>query len=155
MKQKIESFVLPKASRNVFPLTNKLVSSANNFTVALRTQFSMSLTYSKKSRGPSIEPCGTPYTSHYVNRIYYLQLRQTAVYCLGNCENILRRFHETDKIGKLIRQAIKQQKWEWEELPTQPRLGQVTYWRQKREVNPDEYFISESETSINKYVLVV
>ena len=40
----------------------------------------------------------------------------------------------------------------WQKLPTEPRMGQVTYWHQKPEVRPDEDLRSEIEMSIDKYV---
>ena len=43
-----------------FPVKNILVSSANNIDMLAPDTVDKSLTYIKKSNGPSIEPCGTP-----------------------------------------------------------------------------------------------
>jgi len=40
----------------------------------------------------------------------------------------------------------------WWEITTEPCVGQVTYRRQKPEVNPDEELRSEIEMLINKFV---
>jgi len=40
---------------------NKLVSSANNFSLLFGTATAISFTYIKNSNGPNTEPCGTPH----------------------------------------------------------------------------------------------
>jgi len=47
---------------------------------------------------------------------------------------------------------VQQYELRRQELPTEARLEQVTYWRQKPEVSPDEDLSWDVETSINSSV---
>ena len=44
-----------------------------------------------------------------------------------------------------MNQEEQERELRWWELPTEPRMEQVTYWRQKPEVGPDEELRSEVE----------
>ena len=61
---------------------------------------------------------------------------------------------ESDKTGKTrtrgsVDQQVQEHKLRWWELPTEPRMGQVTYWRQKPVVSPDKELRTEVEMLIN------